>query len=341
MEKRQLTSRSSTGRASTIAARSKTSNSGSRSLGRQPAAQVRSQVEDLQGKAAETVSVVNRPSKYDRTIALKPLDAAEPVSRSSTGRASTIARARAAPKGRRSSLGRQPAEQVASTIARSDGAFVAVSFLVSVVNRPSKYDHPVTTLLVSVVNQPSSRASTITARGQCDRHDPQTVSVVNRPSKYDHSHRPLRPSIGSRPSTNRASTITRAAARPTGSLSFVVPGEGVVYGSRPSTNRASTITADASTRDTRLEFRVSAVNQPSKYDHPIDSHCAAAASGLGRQPTEQVRSLGGAFGAGVGLVVSAVNQPSKYDHPLAPRAGGAAVLVSAVNQPSKYDHPLT
>ena len=124
----------------------------------------------------------------------------------------------------------------------------------------------------------------------------------------------------SRPSTNRASTITcGASARAQGSSGLGrQPTEQVRspsnftgyasggFGSRPSTNRASTITVQLHRlRERRL--RVSAVNQPSKYDHrPTSPATRAAASGLGRQPTEQVQSRCGS----VAPVVSPASRPS-------------------------------
>ena len=87
--------------------------------------------------------------------------------------------------------------------------------------------------------------------------------------------------------------------------------------SRPSTNRASTITRRDHDRRERRDV-VSAVNQPSKYDH-VSIHRET----------------------GAWKCVSAVNQPSKYDHGRLLRRGAALGGVSAVNQPSKYDHTRT
>ena len=112
-------------------------------------------------------------------------------------------------------------------------------------------------------------------------HNVDAVSAVNRPSKYDHGVHGVEVDHArthcpqSRSSTNRASTITPRRIRPV------------------------------------HRVLVSAVNQPSKYDHRLGCRWAASTSSLGRQPTEQVRSL---FYAILDHPVSAVNQPSKYDH---------------------------
>ena len=162
---------------------------------------------------------------------------------------------------------------------------------------------------------------------------PSLVSAVNQPSKYDH--------------------------RRTGGIIALAAG---YAGSRPSTNRASTITSSRSASSPDLDV-VSAVNQPSKYDHARSSRGRAArttslgrqpteqvrslapqepqigrTAGLGRQPTEQVRSLGIPTAFDRLRLVSAVNQPSKYDHGRYLGVESTCRRVSAVNQPSKYDH---
>jgi hypothetical protein len=89
---------------------------------------------------------------------------------------------------------------------------------------------------------------------------------------------------------------------------------------QPSKYDHSTLPAAGCRHPGHFKGDVSAVNQPSKYDH-----CRRTAarehrgSRLGRQPTEQVRSRAQLTERAIGVItVSAVNQPSKYDHvPLA------------------------
>ena len=155
----------------------------------------------------------------------------------------------------------------------------------------------------------------------------------------------------SRPSTNRASTITLGYLQ----LQLAWPA------SRPSTNRASTITSSSCTCSSRspslgrqpteqvrsqahdrryvVSVRVSAVNQPSKYDHTDHGrHMVDRFACLGRQPTEQVRSPA-TLVAGMGGL--AESRPSTNRASTITRGDDgfvADVGVSAVNQPSKYDH---
>ena len=143
------------------------------------------------------------------------------------------------------------------------------------------------------------------------------VSAVNQPSKYDHAHDD--PTVW--PSTNRASTITglclavRLGRQPTKQVRSHAepPRRSLPRESRPSTNRASTITrSGAIAAPAEL---VSAVNQPSKYDHRQATVRSSTRTGS-RPSTNRASTITGGTNDRAGRLrrVSAVNQPSKYDH---------------------------
>ena len=140
------------------------------------------------------------------------------------------------------------------------------------------------TLRGSYESRPSTnRASTITARA--DRVDHAAPCLGRQPTEQVRSpHLAARArrrgrGLGRQPTeqvrSRRGLRVRRTSAR---------------VWSRPSTNRASTITCRRSSARAR-RGRVSAVNQPSKYDHGDRAwQPAIRPSRLGRQPTEQVRS---------------------------------------------------
>ena len=179
------------------------------------------------------VSAVNQPSKYDHAPASRRARIVARVSAVNQPSKYDHWRACGACVSLRCCLGRQPTEQVRS---RSGHRWTTLPSLdVSAVNQPSKYDHACvrTSDCIWPESRPSTnRASTITW---------STLATCATACE-------------SRPSTNRASTITSADA-----------GFLAVRESRPSTNRASTITRAACRAVPRAQ--VSAVNQPSKYDH--------------------------------------------------------------------------
>ena len=179
-------SRSSTSRASTITHTKRSTPPSRNSLGCQPAEQGRSRT-SFSGVHRADLSPGHQPTEQVRSHEEPTSSILWLVSRSSTGRASTI-----------------------TWYPRDQGTNVVVA-VVSVVNRPSKYDHWKELLHAT---------------------EEVTVSVVNRPSKHDRHVRSNRISIASRSSTNRANTIPAANCK-----QIFAPSEL----SRSSTDRASTI----------------------------------------------------------------------------------------------------
>ena len=165
--------------------------------------------------------------------------------------------------------------------------------------------------LVAALSRPSTnRASTITCRREPLRSRAE-VSAVNRPSKYDHllpveGHLPEQQRVG----RDSSSRLSCAPSKPrTSNRRSRFP---AVY-DVSAVNQPSKYDHERRGQARPRSHRVSAVNQPSKYDRHVVINLEHDRSCLGRQPTEQVRSRRCSARAR-GSSVSAVNQPSKYDH---------------------------
>ena len=252
------------------------------SLGRQPTEQIRSRDRPsrfdhvIELEQVVEVSVVNRPSRFDHTLRgleLSRKAAAMSVSRSSTNRASMITRHSVRP--------------------------ATTAELVSVVNRPSKHDH--TYCRAQVVDKHGSRSST----DRASTNSRFSICLGRQPTgqvrAFASSRRGGRGfrGLGRQPTEQVRSRqfaisprerLSGLGRQPTDQPSKYDHGQLARYNaddveSRPSINRANTNPATA-----RPALAVSAVNQPSKYDHRCHRTSGEAVGCLGRQPTKQVRS---------------------------------------------------
>jgi hypothetical protein len=256
-------SRPSTDRASLIPG------SGER-LGRQPTEQVRSLNRLLPDQSAPVdvrVSAVNRPSKSDHVISETSVSD-DTVSRPSTDRASPI-------------TVRLPAQ--------------LRELPVSVVNRPSKFDHrtipstpaePSWSLGRQPTEQVRSQSRQTPARSAAGCLGRQLTEQVRRwITRLRFKRSTLRLSgmglsvLSLGRQSMQASGVVSAVSRP----SKFDPKPPVKVRDRGAFRVPSRVPPEW------LEFDVSAVNRPSKSDHPDETDPGTIEGRLGRQPTEQVR----------------------------------------------------
>jgi hypothetical protein len=266
-------SRPSTDRASTITISLCTRARTAASLGRQPAEQIRSHV-----------STDRRLCRIDSCLGRQPAEQIRSLPRATSRRHDQATS---------SCLGRQPAEQVRSRLFaedldavtwsrlskhdhRYDRATRSRQRLVSALNWPSKYDHP---LAASAIDM--SRPSTGRSR----------LSIC-----------------WSRPSTGRASTITRCPLTVDWTSAFL----GCIW-SRSSAGRASTITR---MRLPRSRYRPCLGRQPAEQVRSRGRATAEMNQRLSRPSTGRastITRLRGRPRRERSSTVSAVNRPSKYD----------------------------